>query len=200
LSTIRRRKNTDALTDWHDWPEWRRAKERADSVRAQSAQAAVDHAAAQAAVADLRAVVERAEVSALLGDLAPEVAEGARAQLQTAEQTLAEAARRVERFEAATREMDIRLERLEQDLRQQFHEQWLRAYRHELASANRATLAAASAHERLGQLWVKAGEDAATSQAPGPLLQLLTNGAMSAIAPWLAAVRAFGANDSGARE
>jgi hypothetical protein len=73
-------------------------------------------------------------------------------------------------------------------------------YRRELGSANRATLAAASAHERLAQLRVKAGEDAATSQAPGPLLQLLTSGSMSGIAPWLAAARAFGVSDSGASE
>jgi hypothetical protein len=200
LSKIKGRKNADALIDWRDWPEWRRVQEHAESIRAQSAQAAVDHAAAEAVVADLRSAVERAEVSVLLGDAAPEVAEGVRAQLQVAERTVTEAARRVERFEAATRELNGRLERLEQDLRQQFRERWLTAYRHELASANRATLAAASAHERLAQLWVKAGEDAATSQAPGPLLQLLTNGSMSAIAPWLAAVRAFEVNDSGATE
>jgi hypothetical protein len=200
LSKIKARKNADALTDWHEWPEWRRAQEHAESVRAQSAQAAVDHAAAEAAVADLRTAVERAEVSVLLGDAAPEVAEGARAQLQAAEQTVTEAARRVERFEAATRVLDVRLERLAQDLRRQFREQWLTAYRRELASANRATLAAASAHERLAQLWLKGGEDTATSQAPGPLLQLLKNGSVSAIAPWLAAVRVFGSSESGATE
>jgi hypothetical protein len=94
--------------------------------------------------------------------------------------------------------MDARLEHLAQELRQQFREQWLTTYRRELASANRATLAAASAHERLAQLWVKAGEDAATSQAPGPLLQLLKNGPLSAIAPWLVAVRTFEMSDSGA--
>jgi hypothetical protein len=49
-------------------------------------------------------------------------------------------------------------------------------YRRELASANGATLAAASAHECLAQLCANAGEDAARSEAPGPLLQLLTNG------------------------
>jgi hypothetical protein len=76
----------------------------------------------------------------------------------------------------------------------------LTAYRRELASVNRATLAAASAHERLAQLWVKAGEDAAASQAPEPLLQLLTNGSMCGIAPWLAVVRTFGVSDSGASE
>jgi hypothetical protein len=200
LSRIKGRKNADALTDWHDWPEWRRAQERADSVRAQSAQAAVDHAAAQAAVADLRTTVERAEVSVLLGDAAPEVAEGVRAQLQAAEQTVTEAALRVVRFEAATRVMDARLEGLAQELRQQFCDQWLAAYRRELASANRATLAAAATHERLAELWVKAGEDAALTQAPGPLLQLLKNSSISAIAPWLAAVRAFGVSEPGAKE
>jgi len=201
LSKIKGRKNADALTDWHDWPEWRRAQEHAESIRAQSAQAAVDHAAAEAAMADLRTAVERAEVSVLLGDAPPDVAEGVRAQLQAAEQTVTETARRVERFEAATREMDGRLEHLAQELRQQFREQWLTAYRRELASANRATLAAASAHERLTELWVKGGEDAAASQAPGPLLPLLLkNTSMSAVAPWLAAVRAFGASESGARK
>jgi hypothetical protein len=46
----------------------------------------------------------------------------------------------------------------------------------------------------------KAGEDAAASQAPRPLLQLLKNGAVSTVVPWLAAVRAFGVNDSRASE
>jgi hypothetical protein len=58
----------------------------------------------------------------------------------------------------------------------------------------------AAAHQRLAELWVKGGEDAATSHAPGPLLPLLENGSMSAIAPWLAAVRAFKVNGSGASE
>jgi len=198
LSKIKGRKNADALTDWHEWPQWRRAQEHAESIRAQSAQAVVDHCAAESAVADLRTAVERAEVSVLLGDAAPDVAEGVRAQLKAAEQTVTEAARRVERFEAATREMDARLERVEQDLRQRFRQQWLAAYRGELAHATRATLAAAAAHERLAELWVKAGDDAATSQAPGPLLPLVQNGPMSAIAPWLAAVRTFEMSDSGA--
>jgi hypothetical protein len=96
--------------------------------------------------------------------------------------------------------MDGRLERLAQDLRQQFREQWLTAYRGELGNATRATLAVAAAHQRLAELWVKGGEDAATSQAPGPLLPLVQDGPMSAIAPWLAAVRAFEVNDSGASE
>jgi hypothetical protein len=200
LSKIKGRKNADAPTDWHDWPEWRRAQEQAESIRSQSAQAVVDHAAAQDAVADLRTAVERVEVAVLLGDAAPEVAEGVRAQLQAAEQTVTEAARKVERFEAATRAMDGRRERLAQELRQQFCEQWLAAYRRELASAARATLAAAAAHDRLALLWVKAGEDAPTCQVPGPVPQLLQNARVSAVTPWLAAVRAFGVNDSGASQ
>jgi len=95
LSKIKGRKNADALTDWHEWPEWRRAQDHAESIRAQSAQAVVDHCAAESAVADLRTAVERAEVSVLLGDAAPDVAEGVRAQLKAAEQTVAEAARMI---------------------------------------------------------------------------------------------------------
>jgi hypothetical protein len=193
LSKIKGRKRAQAPTDWHEWPEWRRTEAQAETIRAQAAQAIADHAVARDTVADLRAAVEQAEVSALLGDVAPDAADGVRGQLHAAEQGLVEAARRADRLTAAARAMDGRLERLAQELEQRFRELWLLAYRDELADAARATRAVAAAHERLNQLWARGAGVAADAETPGPLPHFLQDAPGSAIGSWLAAVRAFGA-------
>ena len=144
---------------------------------------------------ELRAAVERAEVALLLGDATADVADALREQLLAAEVAVVETAGRADRLAAATREMDARLERLAQELELRFREQWLLAYRHELADAARSTRAAAVAHERLAQLWARGAGVAANAQTPGPLPHLLQDAPGSAIASWLVAVRAFGAED-----
>ena len=195
LQRMKGRKNAQTVTDWRTWPEWCQAQEQAERIRNQSTQAATDQAAAEATVAELRAAVERAEVAVLLGDATADAADALRVQLQAAERAVVESARKADRLAAATREMDARLERLAQELEQRFREQWLLAYGHELADAARATRAAASAHERLAQLWAQGAGAAANAQTPGPLPHFLQDAPGSAIASWLAAVRAFGAEE-----
>jgi len=106
LSKIKGRKRAQAPTDWHEWPEWRRTEAQAETIRARAAQAIADRAVARDAVAELRAAVEQAEISALLGDVAPDTGDGVRGQLHAAEQGLVEAARRADRLTAAARAMD----------------------------------------------------------------------------------------------
>jgi hypothetical protein len=193
VSRIRGRKAASAAvpTDWREWPEWRQVNDQENAIRAQAGVAESDLQAAQEALTALRADLDRADLAAILGDAPGHAAEAFSSALPAAERAVAEAARRVERFAAAGREMEIRRERVRGELTARFREAWRLGYRVALERAAHAANDAALEQEQLATLWVLGAEhQAATPDTPGPLPALRP--ASSAIAPWLAAVRASG--------
>jgi hypothetical protein len=180
-------------TDWRRWPEWQRAQEQAARIKTEAVTANADLVQAKERLAGVQAERDEADLATILGDAPGEAAEILTASLPGAERAVTDAGRRLERFEAATHEMDVRLTRLRAELEERFRAEWRTAYLTALAHAGVAANDAASAQEQLATLWTLAGsEHAVASALPGPTAALMLGNTASVISPWLAAVRACG--------
>jgi uncharacterized protein YhaN len=184
-------------TDWRVWPEWQRAQEQATRIKTEAAAANTDFVEAKERLAGIQAERDEADLAAILGDAPGDAAEILSASLPGAERAVTDAGRRLERFEAASREMDVRLAQLGAELEARFRAEWRSAYLAALAHAGLAANDAASAQEQLATLWTLGGPEHAAEHAgaaalPGPTPTLRLGHARSVISPWLAAVRACG--------